>query len=521
MQAGTVRDIKRTSTQVFITGSEAFPALERAFLEARVEIHASFRIFDLRTRLRSPEGLAVGSTWFDLIVHVLRRGVALHIRITDFDPIARSALHRGTWRSIRMLHAAAELAGPAARLEAIAAMHPARTGLLIRLAFWPVVQRRMDRICRWLNRQDPATRAAAMRDMPGLARRLWQKADGTFHTRRFRVPRLYPATHHQKLAVFDRRKLYIGGLDLDERRYDTPQHDRPAAQTWHDVQVMMEGPVVAEAQNHLETFMAVTEARMDPSPQRRLLRTLSRRKRLKIWNYVPVTVAHELQQGHEALADRAQRLIYLETQFFRSLSLARRLARTARANPKLTLILILPAAPEDVAFENHFGLDVRYGEYLQARALRILRKGFGPRMFVGGAAQPRRAGRETDLDRDRLQDAPIIYIHAKVSIFDDTAAIVSSANLNGRSLRWDTEAGVYLNVPRDVEELRRRAMAHWLPMNAGAAFFDPDTAAQAWARLAMQNLNRPPEERQGFILPYDLRISEKFGQSVPVPEEMV
>ena len=49
-----------------------------------------------------------------------------------------------------------------------------------------------------------------------------------------------------------------------------------------------------------------------------------------------------------------------------------------------------------------------------------------------------------------------------VSIFDGAAAIVSSANLNGRSLRWDTEAGVLLTDPDTVASLRQRLMAHWL-----------------------------------------------------------
>lgn len=521
MRRGMTRDMRRSSTQVFITGGEAYPALERAFLEADTEIHASFRIFDPRTRLRSPEALSVGPTWADLITHTLARGVALHLCIADFDPIARPVLHRGSWRSVRLLHEAAAKAGPAARLHVSALRHPAQSGLLVRLAFWPVVRRRLGRIAGWLNTLDPAEREAAMHDMPGLHAHLRRLPSGEWRVRRLHVPHLHPATHHQKLAVFDRRRLYIGGLDLDERRYDTPRHERPAEETWHDVQVMMEGPVVAEAQAHLDSFREVTAGLAPPPPQRRLLRTLSRRRPIELWHFGPEPVAHELSQAHEALSDRARRLIYLETQFFRSLPLARHLARAARQNPELTLILILPAAPEDVAFHGRTGLDVRFGEFLQARALRILHEAFGARIFVGGAAQPRRARQRQSRDRDRLSDAPVIYIHAKVSIFDDTAAIVSSANLNGRSLRWDTEAGVYLNTPRDVQELRRRTMGHWLPADADAAFFDPSSAARTWAALAAANLRRPPEARRGFILPYDLRVAEAFGSDAPLPDEMV
>jgi two-component sensor histidine kinase len=85
--AGPARD--RAATQILITASEAFPAFEREVLRARAEIWASFRIFDPSTRLRSPEARAVGETWWDLVVHTLRRGVAIHLTLADFDPVGR------------------------------------------------------------------------------------------------------------------------------------------------------------------------------------------------------------------------------------------------------------------------------------------------------------------------------------------------------------------------------------------------------------------------------------------------
>lgn len=504
-----MRSLRRSSPQVFVTGSEAFPELERAFLRAETGIRASFRIFDPQTRLRSAEARDIGETWFDLIVHVLGRGVHLDLTLADFDPVVRSALHRGTWRSVRMLRAAGELAGARSKLTVRAALHPAQCGSLVRVACWPAAQRRLGRVCRWLNDLPVAERATAMRDMPGLHPHLVRQADGRWRPRRLTLPRLYPATHHQKLAVFDDRRLYIGGLDLDERRHDAPDHDRPASKTRHDVQVMMEGPVVTEAKNHLDSFLAVTEGRVPPAQQRRFLRTLSRRRVFSLWHYGPVNVAHELRQAHEALSDRTNHLIYAETQFFRDTALARHLAKCARANPRLSMILILPAAPEDVAFENGSTLTMRFGEFLQARALRILRAGFGARLFVGGAAQTRPARAPRKPASGERTGALPVYIHAKVSIFDDDAAIVSSANLNRRSLTWNSEAGVYLNGRRDVEELRRRTMGHWLPCDAAAEFFALDTAAAAWEKLAQDNLRRPPSARKGFILPYDTAPADR------------
>lgn len=509
--------------RVLLTAAEAYPALERAFLESSREIWASFRIFDLDTRLRSRAGRAIGDTWFDLVEHTLRRGVAVTLILSDFDPCARPDLHRGTWRSVRMLYAAAELAGPRARLRVIPAMHPARTGLVPRLLVWPLVARRLLRNARWLNAMPASERETTLREVPGLLRLMKLGLDGQCFPRLIGLPQLYPATHHQKLAVFDRKRLYIGGLDLNERRYDTPDHDRPGGETWQDVQLLLEGPVVAEAQIHLETFLDVVAGRAEPAPPRRFLRTLSRRRRFDLFHFGPEPVAAEIHDGHAMLARRSRKLIYLETQYFRDRGLAQTLARAARENPGLGMILILPAAPDEVAFDGATGLDARFGEFLQARALRILRDGFGARLFIGATAQPRRPEPgEAPNDRAALRGAPLVYIHTKVSIFDDRAAIVSSANLNGRSLHWDTEAGVFLNRHEDIVALRERVMRHWLPPAAGDEFLSLDHAVQAWRALALANAKHPPDQRHGFILPYDLRAAEAFGTPAPlIPDEMV
>lgn len=512
--------------QVLVTAGEAYPALERAFLAAEAEIIAGFRVFDLKTRLRSSEGLAVGRTWFDLVIHTLQRGVKLTLILSDFDPVARPRLHRATWRAVRMFWAAADLAGPQARLQVVPAMHSAVVGIGPRLLFWPLVRARLARVSRWLCRLLPAERRAALREMPGVRSLLTAPAEVRPRPRFLAMPLLFPATHHQKLAVFDRRRLYIGGLDLDERFYDTPEHHQPGHETWHDVQLMVEGPVAVDAQAHLESFLAAVAGKAEPLPQApdreglRLVRTLSRRHRRWAGRHIaPEPLVTEIDAAQHAGIDQVERLIYVETQYFRDRRLARHLAHAARRNPRLQMILILPAAPDDVAFEGSTGLDARLGEFLQSRALRILRRGFGRRLFIGGAAQPRRSRAR---GRAQLRGAELVYIHAKVSIFDDRRAIVSSANLNGRSLRWDTEAGLVIERPEAVMALRRRLMEHWLPKDAGADFFDPDRALLAWWRLATRNAKLAPARRRGFILPYDQKSAEAFGRAFPlVPDEMV
>jgi phosphatidylserine/phosphatidylglycerophosphate/cardiolipin synthase-like enzyme len=515
----------RRSVRILLTASEAYPALERAFLGAEREIWASFMVFDLTTRLRSPEALEIGKTWFDLVVHVLNKGVSMNVVISDVDPIARAIMHRGATRQLRMFSAAGAVAEPGSKLKVVRHRHPAETGALVRMCIWPYIMKKLIRLSGFLNGLSPELRAAALRDMDGAVRNLRVRNDGTVGVRFWTLPRLFPVVHHQKLAVIDRKLLYIGGLDLDERRFDTPNHRRSGDQTWHDLQLMIEGPVVAEAQDHLENFQAVIDGRSPPPRTRRLLRTISRAKRNGVWNFGPEPLVAELQSAHRILAQRAQHLIYMESQYFRDVKLAKTLADAARRSPSLQMILILPAAPDDVAFEGKSGLDSRFGEAMQARALRTIRNAFGARLFVGSPAQPRTAlpgGVDGIAGRHKLHGAPLIYVHAKVSVFDEDAAIVSSANLNGRSLRWDTEAGVYLSSKNDVIELRHRTMAHWLPEDIDPSAFEAASAVRTWSRLAWQNARSQPADRRGFLLPHDFAAAEAFGRDLPLlPAEFV
>lgn len=508
------------SVRILLTASEAYPALERAFLGATSEIRASFPVFDLQTRLRSPEALVIGRTWFDLVVHTLNRGVSLHVSISDVDPLARAAMHRSATRQLRLFSAAAAVADPGVKLHVRRARHPAETGALVRLAIWPFNLRKLFRTAGWLNGLSASQRAAALRDMDGAVQNLRLRADGTVAPRLWSLPRLFPAVHHQKLAVIDRRLLYIGGLDLDERRCDTPDHERAGERTRHDVQLMIEGPVVAEAQQHLESFHDVIDGRIAPPKTRRLLRTLSRPRRASLWHFGPEPLVSELRTAHLVLSRRAGSFIYLESQYFRDMDLARALAETARAKPDLQMILILPAAPDDLAFDDKRGLVARFGEAMQARALRSLRRGFGVRLFVGSSAPPCSAPPDGKGDpatgRDRRHDVRLACVHAKVSVFDDSAAIVSSANLNGRSLRRDTEAGVYLTNENDVIDLRHRVMARWLAADVAAGAFEPATAVRAWAGIARANAAKSPAARDGLLLPYDVAAAEAFGRNLPI-----
>ncbi len=508
------------ATRLLLTGAEAFPVLEELFLSAQDRIVAGFRVFDPDTRLRSPGGQAVGETWFDLILDTLKRGVRFELLLSDFDPIIQPHYHHGTWSSLRRLWAAAEVAGPDARFVLAHGLHPARVGSIPRLLLWPRVRTELLEIRDNLNAESPPRRRALLRDMPGLAGWIALDEDGVAVALSNGSPELYTTTHHQKVAVVDGRVLYIGGLDLDERRYDTPLHDRDGPETWHDVQLVTDGPVAAAAEAHLLATPAVVNAARPPvvASGTGLITTISC-ARPKSW---PLMSPRPLHGGISArlktLIAGARRSIYIETQFFRDRGIARALAQAAAANPALDLVMILPAAPDVIAFDKRQNLDTRFGEYLQTLCVRRVRRAFGQRVFFASPAKP--VALDTG-DRDSLLGAPIIYLHAKLSIFDDTDMIVSSANLNGRSMAWDTEAGVHIADVAFVSASRARALAHWLPSRAA----DLSVIARTLPVLrdmALTDARMPPDRRHGLLLPYDLRPAEEHGHALPgVPDEMV
>ncbi len=506
------RDLAATALAVrpLVTAQEGFPELERLFLTAQREIWAGFRIFDLDTRLRSPEGALVGETWFDLLVHRLKAGVAVHFLLADFDPNLVTYIHAGTARSARRFREAGLAAGGG--LQFSAALHPARAGLFWRLALWP--------LCIYRLRKGLAARAdprGFLRDSVRLRRRVRLGEDGKPVISRRPMPHIRPGSYHQKLAVFDRETLFIGGLDVDERRWDDLEHRRPAAYTWQDVSVVTrQEKAVAAAQAHLEALWDPDRPIPPPAPP--LIRTLSCDASRNPFRLTPKTVARENEEAHVALFEKARRLIYIETQFLRSTPISRALVRAARCNPDLSVIIMLPAAPEEVAFENSAAMDARYGEWLQIRALRRIRRAFGARAFVGMPL--RRVPRESD-GRDTALGADIVYIHSKVAIADDAQAIVTSANLNGRGMRWDTEVGLVIDDDPSVAHLRRRLFEHWLPAGAAERYHDLTSATAAWAALAEANARRLPLDREGFIAPYDPRPAERFGVPFPAPEAVV
>jgi len=534
------------SFKPLLTAAAANPALEEMALDARDEILMGFRLFEAELPLQSPRAREAGySTWSELLAARAADGVRVRILLTDFEPIVANTLHAQAWSALEGFVKAGDAAGAGDNLSVIAGLHPGELGKIIRLVFWPALRFRLHRVRKKAERDNDQDLAHT----PGLRAYLRRKGRA-LKVQNFPSARLWPATYHQKMAVFDGTRAVIGGIDLAERMADTPAHDRPADETWHDVSVAVEGDVAAAARAHLKAEWNANTPRFNarltrmgapfeqmlrpvapilddapklspPSLDRGVfLRTRSRRSRSP-FAIGPRPDVIEIERSSIKAILGAERLIYLETQFLRSPVIVQALVRTASRTTSSQLIIVLPAAPDDIAFDDNRGADARQGEWLQVRAIRRIQKAWGDRCGMFSLAQPRPVSADENalLDRATLQDAPIVYVHAKVSIFDSRDAIVGSANLNGRSMRWDTETAVHW---RDKESVQTLQNALWTAHFGHAVDAESAEPLRAWSTRAQENAACAPEQRQGFIMPYDLEAAAKTAKyRCWVPTNMV
>ena len=271
-------------------------------------------------------------------------------------------------------------------------------------------------------------------------------------------------SHHQKFVVVRHRDdpsrdvAFVGGMDLAHNRRDDADHggdpqpqplteEYGAHPPWHDVQVEIHGPAVYD----VETVFR--ERWEDPTP-------LSRsplRKAVDLWRHhdtspdglppqappPPPAGPHTVQllrtypdlrhgrdypfarggersvaRGYSKAIARAERVAYVEDQYFWGHDVADPFESALRAHPELRLVVVIPLVP-DIA-----GLN-RIPQLLgRERALgRLMR------------AAP---GRVAAYGLENRHGTPI-YVHAKVCVIDDVWASTGSDNFNRRSWTHDSE----------------------------------------------------------------------------------
>ncbi|NIQ95097.1 MAG: hypothetical protein GWO11_05185, partial [Desulfuromonadales bacterium] len=258
------------------------------------------------------------------------------------------------------------------------------------------------------------------------------------------------ASHHQKIVVVDDRIAFVGGFDLARCRWDTSEHapdeprrcdDEVAYTPFHDVQMMVEGPV-AEALGELaRRRWRVATGEELPAPRRRDddIWPPSRPADLK-QTKVAILRTEPAYEGSEAIQEvkefyleaiaTARHCIYIENQYLTSHAIGAALEERLKEADGPDVVIVLPKNCAGWLEENTMGL-------LRNRILQRLQQ--ADRSDRLGVYYPSR----DDLAED------MINVHSKLLIVDNSLVRIGSSNLNNRSMGFDTECDLAIGAEQE------------------------------------------------------------------------
>jgi phospholipase D1/2 len=266
----------------------------------------------------------------------------------------------------------------------------------------------------------------------------------------------FDASHHQKFVVIDGTLAFVGGLDLCSGRWDERDHrvDHPlrvnADQTpylpFHDLQSYHIGPIATKL---AELFVSrwqcagseelelpppaeVTGVEFEPTlPIAAAEVAISRTQRLS--SGVPGCI-QEIRRLFLDAIESAERVIYIENQYFSSKALySAMLARMQDSTrPPVEIVLIIAKDAEAVLEQLSIG-------FVQTKLVRHLQEVAAKTGHSFGMYYPASVGPDG-------KDVAT-YIHSKLLLVDDRFLSTGSANMNNRSMGYDTELNVAWEVP--------------------------------------------------------------------------
>jgi phospholipase D1/2 len=337
---------------------------------------------------------------------------------------------------------------------------------------------------------------------------------------RFELDGAHPvgSSHHQKVVVIDDAMAFVGGLDLTHCRWDTPEHraddsrrthpgGEPCA-PFHDIQVAVDGEAAAAlGELARERWRRATGKRPKVSPSGASTDPWPESLEPDL-DDVPVAIARtlpkydghpevqEIKQLHLDTIAAAQHKLYLENQYFSAASIADALAERLREpqGPEVALV----SRSDDSAWLEEITIGV-----MRARLHRRLCD-----------AAP--AGRYNSFypQVPGLGDG-FLNVHSKVLIADDELVTLGSANLNNRSMGFDSECNLAIEARGDervraaIRAFRHRLMAEHLGADEDAvAAKEKETGSLLQTIGALRGGERSLE-------PLDPQVSESIDALVP------
>lgn len=284
----------------------------------------------------------------------------------------------------------------------------------------------------------------------------------------FRFDDTHPlaGSHHQKIVAIDDRLAFVGGLDLTNKRWDTPRHapDDPRRTfsgegypPFHDIMMALDGEAAAELAKiardrwHQATGENVPAAQAGGDRWPRDFPVHFRDVRVAISCTLPPAgdkpAVTDIERLYLDMIAAARRYIYIENQYFTSQKIADALAsRLAQPDgPEIVLVTRLLS---------HGWLEEATMTNLRTKLVRELR-----------AADRHGHFRVYFPHIEGLKEGTCIDLHSKVMIVDDEWLRVGSSNLSRRSMAMDSECDATIEARgeagvRDaIREMRDRLIA--------------------------------------------------------------
>jgi phosphatidylserine/phosphatidylglycerophosphate/cardiolipin synthase-like enzyme len=327
----------------------------------------------------------------------------------------------------------------------------------------------------------------------------------------------FDASHHQKFVVVDGKFAFAGGLDLCAARWDERDHRvhnpfRVEAggapyRSFHDLQSYHRGAVAAELAElfkarwkvacfeDLELPSDAGGADVEIEPTIPLAATEVAVSRTQTEASCTDKVTLEIRALFIDAIGAADRLIYIENQYFSSEAMFEALAARMRSTGRPKLEIVLMIAKDADAFLEQLSIGI-----VQSRLVRQLREIAGETGHHLGIYYPTSAtpgGEELET-----------YIHSKLLLVDDRFLTVGSANMNNRSLGYDTELNVAWEGQGD-DELSgsiRNARIDLLAEHTGLSF---EECRQLHSGGLVQQLNRLADGAATRLRHHPLRSSSE------------
>lgn len=266
------------------------------------------------------------------------------------------------------------------------------------------------------------------------------------------------SAHHMKLLVIDDRVAFCGGIDMTVGRWDTRDHAENAPgrrspmgfaqEPWHDATTCLSGPAaaalgeVARRRWKLATDEDLEPKECDGDPWPDGLEVGFEDVDIGIARTAPEYDERkqivEIETAKLAIIAAVKKTLYVESQYFASRRVAEAMAERLKEEDGPEIVLINPEGCEG---------------YLEAKAM--------------DSARIRLMKLVQDADRFGrfrlyypVNDARTpIYVHAKMMFADDRVIKIGSANLNNRSMGYDTECDVILSAQENQNVLREKIIA--------------------------------------------------------------